>query len=133
MMTRMNTTRRGLACVTLAALSLAAAGCETEGPNHPRACTAIAIEALNVTVTDAATGQRICDALVTVTDGSFSTELRRFGGPSDCTHTGPTERPGRYEVRATRDGYATAVRSNVVVTADECHVIPVALSIALGR
>lgn len=114
------------------ALGLFAAGCETEAPNGPRVCTAIAVEALNVTVTDAATGQRLCDATVTVTDGSFRAELRRFGGPADCVYTGPTERAGRYEVRATRAGYAVASRSDVAVTADECHVIPVALTIPLG-
>jgi hypothetical protein len=101
--------------------------------NGPRVCTAIAVEALNVTVTDSATGQRLCDATVTVTDGGFRAELRRFGGPSDCAHTGPTERPGRYEVRAAREGYLTVVRSNVSVTADECHVIPVSLSIPLAQ
>ena len=80
-----------------------------------------------MTVTDAATGQRICDATVTATDGAFSTELRPFGLGPDCSYSGPTERAGRYDVRVTRSGYETALRRDVTVTADECHVIPVRL------
>jgi len=98
-----------------------------------RVCTAIAVDALTVTVVDAASGQRICDARVTAIEGAFSEDLRAFGPAQDCSYSGPTERPGRYEVRASRSGYATAVRSDVRVTADECHVIPVPLTLPLTR
>jgi hypothetical protein len=96
-----------------------------------RFCTAIAVDALTVTVTDAATGLRICDATVTATDGAFSAELQGFGPGPDCSYSGPTERAGRYEVRATRAGYEVAVRTGVTVTADECHVIPVRVAVDL--
>src|SRR5438093_11182398 len=99
----------------------------------PRVCTAIAVDALTVTVAEAATGQRICDATVTVTDGAFSAELRPFGAVSDCNYSGPTERAGRYGVRVTRSGYESALRRDVIVTADECHVIPVQLRFDLVR
>ena len=97
----------------------------------PRFCTAIAVDAMTVTVTDAATGQRICDATVIAIDGAFSADLRPFASGPECSYSGPTERAGRYEVRVTRSGYETAVRRDVTVTADECHVIPVLLSFAL--
>ena len=113
-------------------LGLLGAACDSQLPVEPRVCTAIAVEALNITVADAVTGRRLCDAVVTVTDGGFSAELRRFGGASDCVHTGPTERPGRYDVRAMQPGYEAAVRLAVTVTADECHVIPVSLTIPLA-
>lgn len=119
--------------LAIAAAYLMAAGCEDALPSGPPVCTAIAVEGLNVTVTDAATGQRLCDGTVTVREGGFSAELRRFGGPFDCVHTGPTERAGRYEVQVTRARYATVTRADVVVTADECHVIPVMLTIPLDR
>ena len=112
-------------------LGLLLAACD-ENPEQ-RFCTAIAVDALNVTVVDALTRQRICDAVVTARDGAFTAELRGFGSGTDCTYSGPTERPGRYEVRITRDGYQAGVRSGITVTADECHVIPVALSVDLIR
>jgi hypothetical protein len=100
---------------------------------EPRVCTLIAVEALTVTVVDAATGQRICDATVTATEGAFTVELRPFGPAQDCSYSGPTERPGSYEVRVTRTGYEAALRPDVTVTADECHVIPVRLGFDLDR
>lgn len=112
-----------------ATLCLLLAGCEHT--LEPRVCTLIAIDALTVTVVDAATGQRICDATVSVTEGAFSAELRPFGPGPECNYSGPTERPGRYEVRVARTGYEAAVRPDVVVTADECHVIPVRLGVGL--
>ena len=121
--------RGGLLVVAVFGLSLSGCGEYLE----PRICTAIAVDALTVTVTDAATGQRICDATVTATDGAFTAELRPFAFVPECSYAGPTERPGRYEVRVTRAGYASAGRAGVTVTADECHVIPVPLTITLDR
>jgi hypothetical protein len=103
------------------------------GPTEPRVCTAIAVDALVVTVVDAATGQRICDATVVAIDGSFSAELRPFPAAQDCTYSGPTERAGTYEVRASKAGYEPAAQSGVRVTADECHVIPVRVTLQLRR
>ena len=114
-----------------ATLCLFLTGCEEA--LEPRFCTAIAVDALTVTVADAASGQRVCDATVTAVDGAFSAELREFALGPDCSYSGPTERPGRYEVRVTRAGYEAAVRSGVNVTADECHVIPVLVTVNLIR
>ena len=115
--------------LVVAMLSFFLAACEEV--REPRFCTAIAVDAMTVTVTDATTGQRICDATVTAIDGAFSAELRPFGIGSECSYSGPTERPGRYEVRVTRSGYEAAARAGVTVTADECHVIPVLLTVGL--
>ena len=122
--------RSRAAARALALLALFLGGCED--PVTPRVCTAIAVDALNVTVLDAATGLRVCDARVSAIDGSFSVELRANPGP-ECSYSGPTERPGRYQVEATRSGYETAVVRDVAVTADECHVIPVALTVRLNK
>jgi hypothetical protein len=110
-------------------LTLGLAGCDP--PTAPRVCTAIAVDALVVTVVDSVSGQRICDATVTVTDGAFTQELRPFPAVTECTYSGPTERAGQYEVRAARSGYVPATMTNVRVTADECHVIPVKLTVPL--
>ena len=117
--------------IVVAMLGLFLAGCEDA--LHPRACTAIAVDAMTVRLTDAVSGQRVCDADVTATDGAFTAELREFAVGADCSYSGPTERPGRYDVRVTRGGYEPAVRSGVVVTADECHVIPVLVDVPLVR
>ena len=106
-------------------------GCDK--PTEPPVCTAIAVDALVVTVVDASSGQRICDAKVVAVDGSFSEELRLFGSPQECTYSGPTERAGLYEVRATRAGYEPASTTSVRVTRDECHVIPVRVIVQMQR
>ena len=115
----------------IAMLSLYLGGCGEA--LEPRVCTAIAVDAMTVRLVDAVSGQRLCDANVTATDGGFTAELREFAVGADCSYSGPTERPGRYEVRVTRAGYEPALRAGVVVTADECHVIPVLVTVDLIR
>ena len=119
----------GAYAVVLTAFSLATASCEA--PNGPRACTAIAVEALSVTVLDATSQTRICDATVVAVDGAFSSELRRWPAGDACVYSGPTERPGRYEIRASRSSYEAGGIADVNVTADECHVIPVSVTVQL--
>ena len=125
--------RRLAAALSLlaAAAFLGLAGCDK--PTEPRVCTAIAVDALVVTVVDASSGQRICDAKVVVIDASFNEDLRPFGAGQDCTYSGPTERAGVYEIRATRAGYETGTLSGVRVTRDECHVIPVRVTMQMRR
>jgi hypothetical protein len=115
----------------ICAVGLCLAGCES--PADPVICTAIAVDAIVVTVVDGASNQRICDATVTAVEGSFSQELRGFPAGTDCTYSGPTERAGLYEVRVSKSGYVPTNMTNVRVTADECHVIPVRLTIPLTR
>ena len=110
-------------------VTLGLAGCAP--PTEPRVCTAIAVDALVVTVVDSSSGQRLCDATVIVIDGAFAQALPPFPAVSECTYSGPTERAGQYEVRVTRSGYVPASMTNVRVTADECHVIPVKLTVSL--
>jgi hypothetical protein len=117
--------------LSLVLLYLGSVSCSR--PLDPRVCTAIAVDALAVTVVDAATGQRICDATVTAVDGSFRSALRAFPAGAECSYSGPTERTGRYEVQVSRAGYEPAVLRDVRVSADECHVIPVALTVPLRR
>jgi hypothetical protein len=95
-------------------------------------CTLIAVSGLGVTVTDAATGQPICAATVTATEGSYGETLRASGDPA-CGYSGATERKGTYTVSASKSGYATATQSGVVVTADECHVHPVQVTLTLSH
>jgi hypothetical protein len=115
----------------LLSFSLLLAGCASvKVPTDPGGviCTAIAVSSLNVTVRDTATGQSVCDAEVTALQGNDTYALRRTG---DCRYAGPEERSGVFELRAVRAGYQAASRGNVRVDRDECHVIPVALTVDL--
>lgn len=113
--------------VVLAALG--AAACDDEP--SPVVCTAIAVAALNVTVVDAATSAPLCDAEVVASDGSFRETLMPFPTGGDCRYSGPFERAGTYTVTVRRSGYLDGSRTGVRVDRDECHVIPVALTVRL--
>ena len=111
----------------LAALGLAACTEERE----PIACAAYAAAGLSVTVTDAATGQPICDATVTATDGAYSEKLFAVG----CAYTGAYERAGTYVVRASRDGYTPkeVAAVKVVMGGGDCpHVQEAKVSVSLS-
>lgn len=102
-------------------------------PSDGVVCTLQAVSSLNVTVRDAATSQRICDAtVVAILDGTRY-ELRPAGTPDACTYAGPEERAGTFTVQASKTGYDAASVGNVRVTADECHVIPVQVTIDLRK
>jgi len=124
--------RRFRRLVGAAAVVFGLVGCES--PSEPVICTTIAVQAITLTVVDGVSGQRVCDATVTAVDGSFSQVLPPFPGSApDCTYSGPTERAGTYELRVSRAGYQPAIERNVRVTADQCHVMPVRLTVTLNR
>src|SRR4029079_1303989 len=78
---------------------LGVAGCES--PADPVICTTIAVPAITLTVVDGMSGQRLCDATVTVVDGSFSQVLPPFPGSApDCTYSGPPDPAGPSNPRA---------------------------------
>ena len=114
------------------AFAVAAAGCSpAEIPNDPGVvCTAIAVSSLNVTVRDAASGLAVCDAGVfaLANDGVPPTmiPLRQTGA---CTYAGAEERAGEFDVFVSRTGYASRRVAGIVVGRDECHVIPVQLTV----
>ena len=115
--------------VVLCCAALAAACGYVKTPVDPGVvCTAVAVSSLNVTVRDSTTGAAVCDAAVTALRVSERYELRRTG---DCRYAGPEERDGVFEVRAARSGYEDATVPGVRVARDECHVIPVAVTVEL--
>ena len=106
-------------------LGLPLAGC-----GEPVACLAYAAAGLTVQVTNAATGQPICDATVVASEGSYSERLFE----NSCQFTGAYERAGIYVVAASRPGFASARMTSVpvVMGRGECpHVEQVRLAIAL--
>src|SRR4051812_47378244 len=118
-------TKKSLQKTILSALlPILFAGCGG-GPGG-QACTDLYAYGLTVTLKDAATGQPICDAVVTAADGAYSEELQKLDfNPSDCSYVGAAERAGNYTLTAVKTGYMNATQSGVVVTADACHVMGV--------
>jgi hypothetical protein len=115
-------------------LALALAGCASvNDPSSGVICTMQAVSSLNVTVRDQATSQRICDAAVIAMLDGTPYAVRPAGPPEACTYAGPEERAGTFTVQASKTGYESASAGNVRVTADECHVIPVQLTIDLRK
>jgi hypothetical protein len=118
---------------SLLALMLLAVGC---GGSGSTACPALAAANFGVTVVDASSGQRICDATVSATETSSgsSMALTPFGGSSDCTYSGGFyERAGTFSLSVQKSGYVTATQSGVVVTKGVCNVSTVPLTIRLSK
>ncbi|MDA0327533.1 MAG: hypothetical protein O2958_00775 [Gemmatimonadetes bacterium] len=100
------------------------AGC---GVIDPIACTANFVYGITVEVIDSASQLPLADgATMTLRDGSYVESVTdTFDG---LRLSGAGERPGTYAVTVARPNYHTwSAVSPVVVTADQCHVIPVAL------
>ena len=80
-------------------------------------CPSVYVYGITATVTDTSTGNRICDATVTLTDvndSSYTETLQARGSGADCRYVGARERAGSYKVDASKSGYQTA---SVTVTA----------------
>jgi hypothetical protein len=114
---------------------IACAGCTTRSPGAPDGvvCTLQFVYGLAVTVQDASTGRRVCDAQVTAVSGSYRETLVALGPSEDCSYAGAGERAGVYEVTASKAGYSSTTASNVRVDSDVCHVIPVRVTIDLKK
>ncbi|MGY8797509.1 MAG: carboxypeptidase-like regulatory domain-containing protein [Longimicrobiales bacterium] len=110
----------------LLATLLAVGAC---GTTEPVFCTQEARAGINVTITDALSGNALAaGSTLTIREGDYverSTEA--FGN----VIAGARERAGTYEVSIAREGYHIWTQSGVVVDEDECHVITVTLDVAL--
>jgi hypothetical protein len=92
-------------------------------------CTMEARSSISIAVLDAATGDSLgAMPTGTVREGAFEEALQGFGNQL----AGPFERKGTYDVTVTAPGYASWDTTGVVVTADECHVQTVQLTVRLA-
>jgi len=107
----------------LAVASVLLAGC---GTTDPIFCTEQFVFGITVEVRDGLTGVARADgATLTLRDGDYvESTSDSFDG---LTMWGAGERAGTYTVTVARNGYHTWVSTGVVVTADECHVLPISL------
>lgn len=114
--------------VFLAAAVLAGCGDDSTGPT---ACTEEFRYGISIEVRDGGTGDpAAAGAEGTLTEGDYVENLMVFG---DDLMLGAGERAGTYDVLITKVGYEDWSASRVTVTADECHVRPVALQANLVR
>lgn len=95
-------------------------------------CTQEAKAGLNITVKDAVTNEILSSGVtVTAQDGTYSETLEVFIGDDSTVFIGAWERQGTYIVTVSKEGYQTFTSSPIQVFADECHVIPQLLNVAL--
>lgn len=95
---------------------------------EPTACTEQFEFGLLVDVHEGTGGPGAQGAIGVAIEGAFADTLQLV---DDVRLVGAGERPGTYDVTIQKTGFATWTASNITVTADECHVIPVRLEAVL--
>ena len=94
-------------------------------------CTDQFVYGLNVIVLDAVTGNPIFqDIEVKAVDGTYQELLELVPG-LEYVFVGAGERAGTYVVTVTKAGYQTYTSAPIILTRDECHVIPQSLTVNL--
>ncbi len=85
-----------------------------------------------VTLTDAATGEPISGATLTLTEDGFEWILVESSSSIiPGVYAGVSERPGIYTLFVRADGYHDVVREIVVVEEDTCHVQTVSVDVQM--
>ena len=105
--------------------------------SQPVLCTGNFVWGLHVTVQDSATGAPSASgAQLIAHDGVYADSSSFPPNRPDLDNqplVGAGEREGTYTVTVRKAGFVDWERTNVVVSADECHVRPVALTARLER
>ena len=99
--------------------------CVSDGPV---ACTMQFVYGVNATVADATTGDPISGATLTLTEGDYVEVMEEV---QDGSYVGAGERAGTYSLMIEADGFVTGTITGIVVTEDECHVIPRTVTITV--
>lgn len=120
----------------LALCAFALGACDTVD-GLPVACTANFVWGLHVTVQDSVTGgPSASGAQLIARDAAYADTSSYPPNRPDLDNlplVAAGEREGTYTVTVRKPGFVDWERRDVVVTADECHVRPVALTALLKR
>lgn len=104
------------------AVPLLAGACNSPTDGEGVNCTDISVPGIRGTARDANTNADItAGAYLVATEGTYKDSV----GPGASILAAAHERAGTYTVRVGHPGYFPRTRTNVVVRADECHVITV--------
>lgn len=118
---------RAALALVLAGLALAELGaCDSLTPNT---CDTSAAAGVLVTVTQGIGGPILCDAEVTLSDGTNTEKLSAQGSP--CSYGGAYEKTGTYTVVASKSGMKSMTKTGIVVDKGECHVNTQQIKLAL--
>jgi hypothetical protein len=121
----------------LLALSAFALGACDSLDSRPVFCTDNFVWGLHVTVQDSATGTPSASgAQLIARDGAYADTSAYPPNRPDLDNlplVAAGEREGTYRVTVRTAGFVDWERSDIVVTSDECHVRPVALTARLKR
>ena len=97
-------------------------------------CTMEARPGITVEPRDRVTGEIVSGPIVLIMkSGTYADTVRASTGalPAPTNVSGAYERPGTYTVIVRHTGYHDFVKSGIIVTKDECHVIPVRITAKL--
>jgi len=111
---------------TLIGLLILVAGCPLAG-SPGLVCTDVFIYGLTVTLTDDH-GEPITGATLALADGSYTETLQNL---ENGAYAGAGERAGTYTLTIEAEGFMPVTIEHIVVSEDECHVIPVARDVSL--
>lgn len=121
----MKATRKIQMLLLVSIASLAAEGCFRIFDGV--VCTEIFVYGVNVTVTDE-NGDPVSGATLTLTEGDFSETMEELRAGE---YVGAGERAGAYTLTVEAAGFEPVAVDDIVVDADECHVIPVTRLVSL--
>jgi hypothetical protein len=95
-------------------------------------CTPSIEPGITVTVSDARNG-KFLDANILIKEGKYRENLNVFGGTASgqLIYGGAFERPGRYTIQVSRQGYSGAKLENINVAKGSCHVVTRRINVRL--
>ena len=126
-----------LLCICAGALALGA--CRSS-PSFYGGCTDVLVYGLNVTVVDSLTNAPPSSATLIAQSGTYVDSVGPQTpfivgqqGQQQLLVSAAGERPGTYDLTVRSPGYLAWTRAGVQVTANDCHVDPVALTARLQK
>ncbi len=94
-------------------------------------CTEIFAYGLNATVTDG-NGDPVAGATLTLVEGDYTETMIEIDPMGQTgVYVGAGERAGTYSLTIEAEGFDTITLDDIAIDADECHVIPVGLTLSL--
>ena len=113
-------------------MSILAISCNSSDDNNGATnCTDMFVYGLNVTVKDSLTNEILQEGVVIkAVDGIYEETLQSEQSTS-AVFVGAGERAGNYVLTVSKPGYENYTSGVITLIADECHVVPKEVAVAL--